>query len=147
MRAWIPILALSMALSPFSVLHPVRVQGRSMVPTLQDGRICWVLRGWAAGLPDRGEVWLVDTVDGPSLKRVLGLPGERLEQRDGDLFRLDKRLEEPYVQNLEKDSAGPWGTGDGYFVMGDNRPESRDSRAWGPLPRRAFRGRILGLHR
>ena len=145
MRIWVPILALGLALAPFAVVHPVRVRGRSMEPTLRDGQIRWVLRQWAAGPPMRGEVWLVDSPGGASLKRVLALPGERLEVVKGDLFRMGVRLEEPYVQVLEKGSAGPWEAGGGYLVLGDNRSESRDSRAWGPLPRNAFRGRILGL--
>jgi len=145
MRIWVPVLALASALAPFGVVHPVRVQGRSMEPTLRDGQIRWVLRSWLSGGPDRGEVWLVESTDGRSLKRVRALPGERLELRDGEFFRSAKRLEEPYVQILEMGSAGPWEAGGGYLVLGDNRQESRDSRAWGPLPRNAFRGRILGL--
>lgn len=144
MKGWMPLLALGVALLPFTVVHPVRVQGRSMEPSLRTGEVCWVLRRWAAGLPGRGEVWLVESLDGVSLKRVMGLPGESLEQRNGDLFKLGRRVEESYVEYLEKQSAGPWSAGGGYLVLGDNRPESRDSRTWGALPREAFRGRVLG---
>lgn len=145
MKPWIPIVALGLALSPLAILHPLRVQGRSMEPTLRNGRMCWVLRGWASGAPSRGQVWVVEGPEGPSLKRVLALPGESLELRDGDLFRQGIRLEEPYVQHLERDDAGPWQAGQGYLVLGDNRPLSRDSRAWGSLDGGAFRGRVLGL--
>lgn len=147
MKTRIPILALLLALTPFLVVHPVRVHGRSMEPTLKHGQVCWVLRAWAAGPPARGEAWVVESIDGPTLKRVLALPGERLEMREGDLFQNDRRLEEAYVTQAERGSGGPWTAGGGYLVLGDNRPESRDSRAWGPVPRDAFRGRILGLHR
>ncbi len=116
-----------------------------MEPTLHDGQTGWVLRTWAAGLPGHRQVWLVDSPEGPSLKRVLALPGEHLEIRSGDLLRLGRRLEEPYIQHLERGHGGPWEAGDGYLVLGDNRPESRDSRAWGSLPRGAFRGRVLGV--
>jgi signal peptidase I len=144
-KPWIPILALGLALSPLAVVHPIRIRGRSMEPTLRNGQVCWALRSWAAGRPTRHQIWLVDAPDGPSLKRVLALPGEHLEIHEGDLLHLGKRLEEPYVQYSERSSSGPWEAGSGYLVLGDNRPESRDSRTWGPLPRRSFRGRVLGM--
>ncbi len=145
MKVWIPFLALGLALSPLTIVHPVRVQGRSMEPTLRSGQVRWILRAWAAGLPAPHQVWLVDTLDGPSLKRVLALPGERLESRDGEFFQLGRRLDEPYVHHPERGDGGPWEADGGYLVLGDNRPESRDSRAWGPLSRSAFRGRVLGV--
>ena len=144
MKPWVPLLALGLALSPLTVVHPVRVRGRSMEPGLRNDRVCWVLRRWAAGPPTLQQVWLVEAPDGPSLKRVVALPGDRLEIRDGDLLLQGRRLEEPYVHRLERGSGGPWEAGEGYLLLGDNRPESRDSRAWGPLPRRAFLGRVLG---
>ncbi len=145
MKPWVPLLALGLALSPLTLIHPVRVKGRSMEPTLRSGQILWAIRGWAAGTPARQQVWLLETPDGPSLKRVLALPGEDLEIREGEVLHQGRPLDEPYVQQPERGSAGPWLAGDGYLVLGDNRPESRDSRAWGPLPRSAFRGRILGM--
>lgn len=143
MKPWLPLLALGLALAPLAVIHPVRVQGRSMEPTLRDGRAVWILRAWTAGPPRRGQIWLVEAPGGPSLKRVLGLPGECLEMRDGDLLLQGRRLEEPYLRTLERNE-GRWEADQGYLLLGDNRPESRDSRAWGPLPRSAFRGRVLG---
>ncbi len=143
MKPWIPLLSLGLALSPLAVVHPVRVQGRSMEPTLHSGQVVWGLRRWAAGAPAHEQVWLLETPDGPSLKRVLALPGEGLEIREGEVLHQGRPLDEPYVQQPERGSAGPWQAGDGYLVLGDNRPESRDSRAWGSLPRSAFRGRIL----
>ncbi len=145
MKPWIPLLALGLALSPLTVVHPLRVQGRSMEPTLRDGGVCWVLRSWAAGAPRRGQVWMVEGPEGPCLKRVMALPGEHLEMRGGDLFGQGSLLAEPYVQHLEGQDGGPWEAGQGYLLLGDNRPQSRDSRAWGPLARSAFRGRVLGM--
>lgn len=144
MRPWVPTLALGLVLAPFAVVHPVRVAGASMRPALAPGRVCWVLRAWACAPPRRGEVWLVEGPEGPALKRVVGLPGERLEQRQGELFVEGRPLAEPYVEHPERGEGGPWVAGSGYLLLGDNRPESRDGRAWGPLPRTAFRGRVLG---
>lgn len=147
MKPWLPLAALALALSPLAVVHPVRIQGHSMEPTLAPGSLRVALRAWAAGAPRRGQVWVVQGPDGPSVKRVVGLPGETLDQVRGDLRLGGKALEEPYVPVTEREDGGPWACGDGYLVMGDNRPTSRDGRAWGPLPRSAFRSRVLGLNR
>lgn len=144
MKPWIPIAALALALSPLSFLHPVRVSGSSMEPALRDGAICWSLRSWCAGRPARGQRWLVEGPEGPVVKRVIGLPGERLEQREGVLFLDGLRLEEPYLSQYDQGTLPPMDAATGFLVLGDNRRESRDSRAWGPLPISAFKGRILG---
>lgn len=144
MRPWIPLAALALALSPLAVLRPVRVSGRSMVPALADGDLAWALRAWACPAPRRGEVWLVDGPEGPSVKRVLGLPGEGVAWEGPDLWIDGQRLDEPWVVHPERGGAGHRACGTGYLVLGDNRPESRDGRAWGPLPPSALRGRVLG---
>lgn len=144
MKPWIPLAAVALALAPLAVVHPVRVEGRSMEPALKDGQLAWVLRAWAAGAPTRGQVWLVAAPEGPALKRVVGLPGEVLAQVDGELWSPARRLEEPYVSASDRGGGGPWRCGPGqYLVLGDNRPDSRDGRVWGPLPAAAFEGRVL----
>lgn len=143
MRAWVPFGALLLALSPLLVLRPVFVDGRSMEPGLKPGSLRVALRAWILPAPQRGEIWLVRTREGDMLKRVVGLPGERLEQRDGLLWQGGRLLEEPYLHRHDAVDGGPWECGEGYFVAGDNRRDSRDSRAFGPLPRAAFRGRLL----
>ena len=81
MRIGIPLAALALALAPLAVVRPVRVAGESMAPALKPGQVRWLLRSWAAGDPERFQVWLVDSPDGPALKRVVGLPGEVLDHR------------------------------------------------------------------
>lgn len=142
MKVALALGSMVLACLPFAAVFPVRVEGRSMEPTLHPGQRVWVLRRWAAGAPKLREIWLVAGPEGPALKRVLGLPSDHLEERRGDLLSNGLRMEEPWVRWSGTASGGPW-TG-GYLVLGDNRPESRDGRSWGPLPEGALRGRILG---
>ncbi|HJV23265.1 MAG TPA: signal peptidase I [Holophagaceae bacterium] len=142
MKPWVPAAALALALSPLLVLRPSPVRGDSMAPGLRDGALAWGLRAWVVAPPARGEVWVVQGPEGPSVKRVLGLPGETLELK-GPRLTVDGRwIEEPYVNWPEREDQGPWTCGEGYLVLGDNRPRSRDGRAWGPLPRTAFLARV-----
>jgi signal peptidase I len=135
--------ALALALSPLLAVHPVTIQGRSMEPLLKGGQHRWVLRAWCAGRPAAREVWLVATPTGPAVKRIVALPGSRVELQDGHLRVDSQPIEEPYVVRGERASGGPWATGAGYFLLGDNRPDSHDSRAWGPVPAASLQGRVL----
>lgn len=143
MRAWIPLTALALALSPLAVVHPVRVSGRSMVPALEDGDLRWALRAWASHAPRRGEIWVVASPHGTSVKRVLGLPGDTVTWQGPDLSINGARLDEPWVVHPERTGEGRQTCGDGYLVLGDNRPESQDGRSWGALSGRAMLGRLL----
>ncbi|HJU84243.1 MAG TPA: signal peptidase I, partial [Holophagaceae bacterium] len=132
-----------LAASPLAFVHPLHVQGHSMEPTLKDGELRLMLRGWCAGDPGRGELWVVKGPEGEAVKRVIGVPGETLKLKEGEVWNGNRVLVEPYVQKGNREAGGPWELGKGYFVMGDNRPASQDSRAWGPMPREAFEGRLL----
>lgn len=135
--------ALALALSPLLVVRPVRVSGRSMEPALRDGDLRLALRTWAAAAPRRGEIWVVDGPHGPSVKRVVGLPGEMVTWR-GPEIRVDGRpLDEPWVTYPERSGEGRQACGNGYLALGDNRPESQDGRRWGALPPSALKGRLL----
>ncbi|WP_005036285.1 signal peptidase I [Holophaga foetida] len=127
--------AMALALAPLAFVHPVRIQGVSMQPTLRDGEIRFALRSWCAPGPRIGEIWVVRSPEGGAVKRILALPGQRLALRDGKFCRDGLSIEESYVLHPESGSAGPWEAGSGYLVLGDNRPASRDGRAWGALPR------------
>jgi len=143
MRPWIPLAALGLALSPLLVVHPVWVSGHSMEPALHDGDLRVALRAWASHAPRRGEVWVVEGPQGPSVKRVLGLPGETVSWQGPDLWIDGQRLEEPWVLHPERSGEGRVTCGPGYLVLGDHRPQSQDGRGWGALPTGALRGRIL----
>lgn len=73
----------------------------------------------------------------PLIKRLIGLPGDTIEIRDGAVWINGEVLDEPYIHDLQTDCArhcGPLTLGlEEYYVMGDNRPVSRDSRYFGPV--------------
>jgi signal peptidase I len=143
MKPWIPLMTLALVLSPLGMVHPVRVSGHSMEPALVDGDLRWALRTWASHAPRRGEIWVVEGPSGPSVKRVLGLPGETLTWQGPDVWINGQRFDEPWVVHPERRGYGQQACGNGYLVFGDNRPESQDGRNWGMVPAKAMRGRIL----
>lgn len=114
------------------VISPVRVAGNSMRETLLNGDIALVTRWdfWTGGRPERGDV--VECAfpgrDGAYVKRVIGLPGETVEFSGGALWVDGRPVSEPYVSSWTEDFRMELGE-DEYFVLGDNREESYDSRA------------------
>jgi signal peptidase I len=83
---------------------------------------------------------------GTSVMRIVGLPGERWEERTGAVYVNGRRLSEPYVDGQRRDARTirPVRIAPGhYFVLGDNRSASCDSRVWGPLAKDAIVGRIV----
>lgn len=87
------------------------------------------------------------------IKRIVGLPGDTVEVRDKIVFRNGQPLTEPYVQHVDprlvpgRDNMAPVTVPEGhYFVMGDNRDESYDSRFWGFVPRGLILGKALFLY-
>ena len=72
---------------------------------------------------------------GTFVKRLIGLPGETVSERRGRVFVDGRPLDEPYIEHRDAQT-GTWRVPEGeYFFMGDNRPESCDSRQWGSVPR------------
>lgn len=125
----------------------VRIAGNSMADTLLSGDVVLVTRPDYAfgGAPRRGDI--VECVfpgrDGRYVKRVVGLPGDRVEFLDGALLLNGRRISEPYVTSAAEDLRVELGP-DEYFVLGDNRAESYDSRAadMGCVSRDCFLGRV-----
>ena len=104
----------------------------------------------------RGDImalWSPQTPDMRLVKRVIGLPGETLEVRHRGVYINGRKLDEPYavhtdpVQFEQRDNYGPITLGpDQFFMMGDNRDNSNDSRFWGPASRQSFIGRPLFIY-
>lgn len=137
------------------VVQPFIVSGASMDPTFSHGHYLIVDElTYRFREPERGEVVIFRFPGDPKkflIKRVIGLPGETVEVEEGIVsiypfddegYEMDKiTLDETYVNQGSlrylKTSLGE----DEYFVMGDNRPASSDSRSWGPIDERAIIGR------
>ncbi|HHH41422.1 MAG TPA: signal peptidase I, partial [Chloroflexi bacterium] len=115
-----------------------QVRGSSMEPSLHSGQYLIVSKlSYRLGEPQRGDIVVFEPPNGTGedyIKRIIGLPGERVEARDGAIWINGYRLEEPYVASPVP-YTGSWQLGpDEYFVLGDNRANSSDSHSWGPLP-------------
>ncbi len=157
---WLLLAAVVIAgLIRFFIFEPVRVQGRSMQETLQDGEVMLVTKPEVLlGNLDRGDVVIVrfpgrnSTTSFPLgapldvgltshtlfVKRLVALPGDAVAIMDGQLYVNDKPVEETYITHHSNDNYPRTVLGDNqYFVMGDNRSNSHDSRAAdvGPLSR------------
>jgi signal peptidase I len=103
--------------------------------------------------PERGDIIVFDApprveaacdAGGTFIKRIVGLPGESVSMRAGYVFINGERLSEPYLQPAYRGrESGSWAhsPSDGYFVLGDNRAMSCDSRRWGVVPRDRIIGR------
>ena len=117
------------------------VWGTSMAPSLHSGdRLLMSRRAYRRALPGRGDVVVVRDPRDPSehyLKRVVGMPSEEVRLAEGMLFIDGRQLAEPYLGGLPASpglSEAGWTLGeDQYFVMGDNRAHSTDSREFGPI--------------
>ncbi|MBN1967390.1 MAG: signal peptidase I [Anaerolineae bacterium] len=120
------------------------VEGESMLPSFDTGQFILVNRlNYLYRAPQRGEVVVFGSPEqnGEDLiKRIIGLPGETVTIQDQQVFIDGRLLDEPYIYAAPRYS-GSWTLGpDEYFVLGDNRNNSRDSHIFGPLDREAIVG-------
>jgi signal peptidase I len=120
------------------------VEGSSMEPTLHTGQYLLIDRlGYQFGEPRHGDIvvfhYPINPVD-DYVKRVIGVPGDEVRIQSSSVFVNGQVISEPYIVSdgmfLGEGYAGKWEIPDGrYFVMGDNRSHSSDSRSWGLLDR------------
>jgi signal peptidase I len=152
------------------VVNPYRIPSSSMEPTLHCARPApgcearfsdRVLANrfiYHFRKPKRGEIIVFQTppaaklrcgAGGTFVKRLIGLPGETVSERDGIVSIDGQRLDEPYIQAQRRDHEPPrsWHVPEGqYFFMGDNRSQSCDSRVWGAVPRQNLIGEVFFVY-
>lgn len=122
------------------------VRGASMEPTLHDNeRLIANKISYRFETPERGEIIIFRPpleIKRNYIKRIIGVPGDKIEITKGKIYLNDKKLEEPYVKNRSYENMPPTIVPDNsFFVLGDNRPNSSDSRYWGFVPRKNVVGR------
>jgi signal peptidase I len=135
-------------------VQAVHVEGLSMFATLDnDDYLIANKIDYRFHPPERGDIVILRPPTNNStdfIKRIIALPGERLLIRDGVVYINGHRLEEPYLPDAwtQQTNAGKWSQGNGavippnqYFVMGDNRNRSQDSRFFGPIDRDRIDGK------
>lgn len=134
------------------IIQPVKVEGYSMLPYLHDGERILVNKLIYYDLPrlERGDIvvfWFPDDPSKSYIKRIIGLPGETVEVREGRVLVNGQELQEPYLDpqlNLARVNHPPVVVRNNYFfVMGDNRDHSSDSRYWGMVPKKYIYGEAL----
>ncbi len=172
------LIAIAIFLAVRMLVLNFRVDGSSMFPNLHDGDMLLVNRNayeswdlytlvdWLPGVdhadakefspfsdPQRGDVVVFDPPvpsSKPYIKRIIGLPGETVEIRDGSVFIDGEELIEPYIEpgtTACSRECEPWVVPEGQiFVLGDNRQNSSDSRVFGPVDIESVQGKAWVIY-
>jgi signal peptidase I len=156
LRVWTRDLLISLGISAFIIIflyQPVKVEGTSMLPSLEDQERIFVNKFVYRWEPiARGDVivfqYPLDTTKS-YIKRVIGVPGDRVRISDGAVFVNGQMLQESYVPEDFRDARSyreivvPTGS---YYVLGDHRSLSNDSREFGPVPVRYISGKAVFVY-
>ena len=129
------------------LFEPIRVDGHSMDNTLSDGEVMLVTKPeYIFGEPQRFDVVICHYPGRGNtnfVKRIVGIPGDTVEVRDGYLYVNGERYEEPYVDHRPDYTMAPMQVPEGqFFVLGDNRANSNDSHLVGPIDRSMIMGHV-----
>lgn len=123
------------------LVTPIKVNGTSMVDTLQHGDTMILNKiGMKINGIKRFDIVVIETEESYLIKRVIGLPGETIEYKDGKLYINDKEYKDPYYKDNTLDFERKKIPKDCYFVMGDNRGNSIDSRIIGTIKEKTILG-------
>jgi signal peptidase I len=156
--AWLRDLALSVVFAVVLIVflyQPVKVEGTSMMPSLSDQERIFINKFTyrvGSGTIDRGDtvVFLFPEDRSKSyIKRVIGVPGDRIRISEGQVYVNGTAIEEPYVPPEYRDRMSreeQMVPQDDYFVLGDHRSSSNDSRAWGFVPRDLIYGKAVFVY-
>ena len=135
---YIMIVVVVVAIRAF-IATPVRVDGASMNPTLEDGEIL-ILKKYDRSL-ERFDIVVLDYNGEKLVKRVIGLPGEKIAYKDNKLYVDGKRVKEPFEHEVTHDFELEEQIPEGYyFVLADNRINSTDSRMIGAISKEQIQG-------
>jgi signal peptidase I len=140
------------------IYQPVKVEGTSMMPTLTDQERIFINKftyRFGLGSIERGDTvvfWYPQDTSKSYIKRVIGLPGDRVRVDEGHVYVNGRELIESYVPPENRDDS-TWRDGheitvpaDRYFVLGDHRNQSSDSRMWGWVPRENIYGKAVFVY-
>lgn len=152
-REWIVTLAAAIVIALVVrefIFEPVRVDGSSMANTLVDGEVMFVTKPeYFMGDPERFDVVICHYPDRGNtnfVKRVVGIPGDTVEIKNGYLYVNGEMYEEPYITHRPDYTLAPYTVPEGmYFVLGDNRSNSNDSHLVGPISRDMIVGHVRSV--
>jgi signal peptidase I len=156
--SWVRDLAFSVLLAVILIVfiyQPVKVEGTSMMPALTDQERIFINKftyRFGTGNIERGDmVVFFFPLDHTKsyIKRVIALPGDTVQIEKGTVYVNGERLAEPYVPDEYRDRqalALETVPADHYFVLGDHRSSSNDSRAWGTVPRNNIYGKAVFVY-
>ena len=156
--SWMRDLLLSVLIAIVVILflyQPVKVEGTSMMPSLIDQERIFINKYvYRFGLADIGRsdmvvFWFPGDPTKSYIKRVIGVPGDIVEVKDGVVIVNGQALAESYVPETYRDHFSmPRKTvrADDYFVLGDHRSSSNDSRSWGMVPRNFIYGKAVFVY-
>ncbi len=159
--SWVRDLAFSVLLAVVLIVfiyQPVKVEGTSMMPSLTDQERIFINKftyRFGLGSIERGDTvvfWYPQDPSKSYIKRVIGLPGDRVRIDEGEVYVNGSQLKEDYVPEENRDRLS-WKDGreetvpaGKYFVLGDHRNQSSDSRGWGWVPRDAIYGKAVFVY-
>lgn len=140
-------LVLALTLKTY-VAEAYEIKGKSMQTTFESGQRVVVLKAFYS--IGRGDIVVFASSEDPAkdlIKRVIGLPGERIKVAGGNVYINGRKLDEVYAKHDERELRdSPIESrirDDEYFVLGDNRPDSHDSRSFGPIPASSVKGKVV----